>query len=87
MVIAILLPRMKLTGRNRSTLAQFICLGFLIGSLAWELFERIMVHSGLELALGIGPIGFDLLVLSFYFKINPGSFFGLIGGFLLFRYT
>ena len=78
---------MKLTSRNRSTLALFVFLGFLIGSLVWELFERILAHSGLELALGIGPIGFDLLVLSFYFKINPGSFFGLIAGFLLFRYT
>ena len=60
-------------------------LGFLIGTLAWEVLERIVLQMGYELALGIGPVGFDLSVLSFYIKINPGSFIGLLGAVFLFR--
>jgi hypothetical protein len=76
---------MKLTGRNRSTFVAFLGLGFLIGTLAWEVLERILLQLGVELALGIGPVGFDLSVLSVFIKINPGTFIGLLGGIFLFR--
>ena len=63
----------------------FLILGFLIGTLGWEVLERIVLQMGFELALGIGPVGFDLSVLSFFVKINPGSFIGVISGIFLFR--
>jgi hypothetical protein len=79
------LQSMKLSGRNRSTFLAFLALGSLVGALAWEVLERILLQLGFELALGIGPVGFDLSVLSVYFKINPGTFIGLLGGIFLFQ--
>jgi len=77
---------MKLSSRNRSTFLSFLGLGFLIGTLAWEVLERIILQLvGIELALGIGPVGFDLSVLSVFIEINPGTFIGILGGIFLFR--
>ena len=76
---------MKLSKKNRPTFLSFLGLGFLIGTLAWEVLERILLQVGIELALGIGPVGFDLSVLSFFVKINPGTFIGILGGIFLFR--
>ena len=76
---------MKLNSRNRSTFLTFLGLGFLVGTLGWEVLERIVQRMGFELALGIGPVGFDLSVLSVFIKINPGTFIGILGGIFLFR--
>jgi hypothetical protein len=76
---------MKLSSKNRSTFVSFLGLGFLIGTLAWEVLERIFLQVGIDLALGIGPVGFDLSVLSVFIKINPGTFIGILGGIFLFR--
>lgn len=76
---------MKLSSRNRSTFLAFMGLGALIGTLGWEVLERIVLQMGFQLDLGIGPVGFDLSVLSVYIKINPGTFIGLLGGIFLFR--
>ena len=76
---------MKLSSRNRSTFLAFLGLGALVGTLGWEVLERIVQQMGLELALGIGPVGFDLSVLSVFIKINPGTFIGVLGGIFLFR--
>ena len=76
---------MKLSSRNRSTFLAFLGLGFLVGTLGWEVLERIVQQMGLDLALGIGPVGFDLSVLSVFIKINPGTFIGVLGGIFLFR--
>ena len=76
---------MKLNSRNRSTFLAFLGLGALFGTLGWEVLERIVQQMGLELALGIGPVGFDLSVLSVFIKINPGTFIGVLGGIFLFR--
>ena len=76
---------MKLSSRNRSTFLIFLGLGFLIGTLGWEVLERILLQLGWEIALGIGPVGFDLSVLSVFIKLNPGTFIGVLGGVLLFR--
>ncbi|MBN2553603.1 MAG: hypothetical protein JXB06_12580 [Spirochaetales bacterium] len=76
---------MKLSSRNRSTFVSFLGLGFLIGTLGWEVLERVAVKLGLELSLGIGPVGLDLSVLSVFIKINPGTFIGILGGIFLFR--
>jgi len=76
---------MKLTSRNRSTFLAFLGLGFLVGTLGWEVLERIVLQMGFQLALGVGPVGFDLSVLSVFIKINPGTFIGVLGGIFLFR--
>ncbi len=80
-----LAPPMKLSGRTRSTFVLFLLLGVLIGSLAWELLERILARSGLELGLSLGPVGFDLEVLAFSLVVNPGTVLGALGGAVLFR--
>jgi len=76
---------MKLTGRNRSTFLTFLGVGLLVGSLAWELLERVLAAFGSELHLGVGPVGFDLSVLAVSLVINPGTLLGALGGVLLFR--
>jgi hypothetical protein len=76
---------MKLTGRNRSTFLTFLGVGLLVGSLAWELLERILAAFGPELQLGVGPVGFDLSVLAVSLVVNPGTLLGALGGVLLFR--
>jgi len=73
------------SSKSRATFLSFLGLGFLIGTLAWEVLERILLQVGIELSLGIGPVGFDLSVLSVYIRINPGTFIGLLCGIFLFR--
>jgi hypothetical protein len=76
---------MTFSAKNLSTLIGLCLLGCVVGGLAWELLERILASVGIRLALSVGPIGFDLHVLSLYFLVNPGTFLGLFGGVLLFR--
>lgn len=70
---------MKITQKYLKYLYLFIILGIVIGSLCWEIFERIVHLSGINLDLSVGPVGFDISVLSVYLKINPGSFIGGAG--------
>jgi hypothetical protein len=76
---------MKLNSRNRSTFLAFLGLGFLVGTLGWEVLERIVLQMGFEMALGIGAVGFDLSVLSVFVRVNPGTIIGVLGGIFLFR--
>ena len=76
---------MKLTGRNRSTFLSFLGAGLLVGGLAWELLERVLAAFGLDLRLGVGPVGFDLSVLAVSLVVNPGTLLGALGGIVLFR--
>jgi hypothetical protein len=76
---------MKLSTRSLATLAALALLGSLVGALAWEVVERIAARSGVALSLSVGPVGFDLHVVSLHFLVNPGTVLGLIGGVLLFR--
>ncbi len=76
---------MKLTGRNAPTLTAIALLGAVVGGLGWEVVERISARLGVVLALAVGPIGFDLSVISLRFLVNPGTFVGLAGAVLLFR--
>jgi hypothetical protein len=78
-------PLMRLSGRTRSTFVLFLLLGVLIGSLAWEVLERILSRFGVELGMSLGPVGFDLAVLAVSLVLNPGSLLGALGGVLLFR--
>jgi len=75
---------MKLNKKNRTSFLILILLGFLIGTLSWELLERVLITFNVTLKWEIGPVGFDLRVLSFYIKFNPGSVLGIIAGLFLF---
>ncbi len=75
---------MKLSTKTLSSLILLALLGAVVGGLAWEVVERILLRAGVELALSVGPIGFDLHVISFSFLVNPGTIIGLIGGVLIF---
>ena len=76
---------MKLSAKTASKLALLVFLGAVIGGLAWEIVERIAVRLGWELNLSVGPVGFDLSVIAFHVKANPGMILGLLGGAILFR--
>lgn len=76
---------MKYSTRNRGVLLRLILLGLLAGTLAWDLCERVLVHAGLIIDLGIGPVGFDIHVLAVSVYLNPGTLMGIIGGWILFR--
>jgi len=76
---------MKLSKRTSGHFILFIALGIIIGSLCWELLERVIALSGRNLNLAVGPVGFNVDVLEVWIKINPGSFIGFLGTFFLFR--
>jgi len=76
---------MKLSAKTTASMILICLLGAIIGGLAWEVVERIAVRLGFPLDLSVGPIGFDLRVISLHFLVNPGTFLGLLGGIILFR--
>ena len=76
---------MKLVRKNLGALVVVLFLGLLVGTLAWDILERIFSQAGLPFSLSTGPIGFDIGVLSLYVRVNPGSFLGTAGSLLLFR--
>jgi hypothetical protein len=76
---------MKLIKKNLGAFVTLTVLGIVIGTLAWELLERIFAQAGLPFSLEAGPVGFDAGVLSLYIKVNPGSFIGAAAGILIFR--
>ncbi len=76
---------MKITQKYLKYLYLFIILGIVIGSLCWEILERLISLTGIDMNLSVGPVGFDISVLSVYLKINPGSFLGAAGGWFFIR--
>ena len=76
---------MKLTRKNSKYLYILMFLGFVVGGLAWEVLERILVKGGIDINYNVGPIGFDLDIISFYMNVNPGTFLGIIGSIFLFK--
>ena len=76
---------MKITQKYLKYFYLFIILGIVIGSLCWEILERITGMSGINIDLSVGPVGFDISVLSVYLKINPGSFIGAAGTWFLIK--
>jgi hypothetical protein len=77
---------MKLNRKNVSTLLILGLIGAVVGGLAWEVVERVLLRFGVTLAMSVGPIGFDLAVISLHFLVNPGTFLGLLGGVILFYF-
>ncbi|MBI9101389.1 MAG: hypothetical protein JEY99_03160 [Spirochaetales bacterium] len=76
---------MKLIKKNLNPLLIFIFLGLIIGTLTWDILERLIVLSGSGFSLTTHPIGFDLGVISFFIRFNPGSIAGITGSVLLFK--
>ena len=76
---------MKLTTKTLGSFLLFLLLGLVIGSVAWEIVERLINAAGLSLSLSIGPVGFDLRVLAVWIRLNPGSLLGAAGGIILWR--
>ena len=76
---------MKTSKKNLRRAAFLILLGLVLGTLGWELLERILSYGGVDLRLAVGPVGFDIGVLAVELMINPGSFLGAAAGFLVLR--
>ena len=78
---------MKLSQRSLGTLVLLVLLGVLIGSLAWELLERLLRLLGVDFALTLQePLRlFDLYVVALSLRANPGTVLGALGGILVFR--
>ncbi len=73
---------------NRKSIAPFfglMLLGALIGSLAWEVVERIVNAAGTSLTLSLAsPISIDLHVVALSFRPNIGTLLGAVAGIVLF---
>ena len=76
---------MKLNSKNLPVLFRLLILCIVVGSLAWELLERLLELGGVGMDLSLGPVGFDIDVVSLYLKVNPGTLLGVIPAVFLFR--
>lgn len=76
---------MKFIKKNRSALVHLLLLGAFSGTIAWALLERALTYMDIMIRMGVGPVGFDLQVISFYIYLNPGTLIGLAGAIWLFR--
>ena len=76
---------MKFNKKTSKHFFLFLVLGIIIGSLCWELLERLIALSGYDLNLTAGPVGIDAGVLEVRLMVNPGSLLGGACGYLLFR--
>jgi hypothetical protein len=73
---------------NKKSVISFfglLFLGCLIGSLAWEIVERIVNVAGTALSLSLAsPLSLDLHVVAVSFRPNIGSILGAVAGIVLF---
>lgn len=76
---------MKFDKKNRAPLIRLLLLGAFSGTLTWALIERALSYMDIMVRMGVGPVGFDLQVISFYIYLNPGSLIGIAGALWLFR--
>ncbi len=65
-------------------MVYLVLFGLVIGTLSWEILERVVAATGRNMNLTAGPIGIDLYVLAIWIRVNPGSFLGTFAGTLLF---
>ncbi len=78
---------MKVTAKTLPTLVRLLLLCMVIGTLAWELLALLVAGLGPEIRLAVGPIGFDIRVLSVQVMANPGTFLGILPAIFLFART
>ncbi len=64
---------MKLNSKTRGTFVAVLFLSLLIGTLVWEIIERLFGGFGIPINLSVGPIGFDAHVVALWFRANPGT--------------
>ncbi|MCK4540885.1 MAG: hypothetical protein KAU17_01495 [Spirochaetales bacterium] len=76
---------MKVSSRTMKHFILMIVIGGVIGTLGWEIFERLLQLLGWNMNLTAGPIGFDIAVLAVYLRANPGTLLGSAAGHLLFK--
>lgn len=76
---------MKLNTKTRSTFFAILILSIVIGTLAWEIVERVSSLLGLAFDLSVGPVELDAFVVSVAFRPNPGTVLGIFPGIALFR--
>ena len=76
---------MKLAAKNIGVLLRLLALTAVIGTLVWELIERLLGLMDVALDLSVGPVGFDIEVISLYVMANPGTLLGIPVAILLFR--
>ncbi len=76
---------MKLTAKNLPVLMRILLLCLVIGTLAWELVERLLELAGVTLDLSVGPVGFDIEVIALSVMANPGTLIAIVPAVLLFR--
>ncbi len=78
---------MTLNKKNVPIFLLIIALGVVIGSLAWELFERILGMWGVVVGFTLRePITlFDLYVISVSLRANLGTALGALGGVMVYR--
>jgi NhaP-type Na+/H+ and K+/H+ antiporter len=73
---------------NRKSIPFFLgfsLIGLLIGSLTWEIIERIFQQSGISLTLTLSnPLLIDFHVIALSLRPNIGSLAGFLGGIILF---
>ncbi|MAG13109.1 MAG: hypothetical protein CMN78_00750 [Spirochaetales bacterium] len=75
---------MKLTKKHGGLFVLLIFIGFIVGSLAWEVVERIVVLAGGSFELKAGPVVLDLGAVFLSVEVNPGTLFGICLGLFLF---
>ena len=75
----------KLNSKNRSTLLILVALSMIIGTVAWEIIERILSMAGATIDLTVGPLELDVYVISIALRPNPGTLLGIVPGVALFR--
>lgn len=76
---------MKLNSKNRATFASIVILAMVIGTLSWEIIERILTVAGLPIDLSVGPLQLDAYVVAVTLRPNPGTVIGVFPGIALFR--
>ena len=76
---------MKLNSKNLPVLIRLFLICIVVSTLAWELLERFLAMGGVTIDLSVGPIGFDIQVISIFLQVNPGTLLGIIPAVILFR--
>ncbi len=77
---------MKLIKKNYPAFFWIILLCVFAGTMCWELLERLLLFTGIEMDFTTSPVGFDIYVISLFIRINPGSIGGGVAGIFLFRW-
>ncbi len=76
---------MKLNSKNFPVSIRLLLICVVVTTLAWELFERLLSLAGMALDMSVGPIGFDIQVISIFLRVNPGTLLGIVPAIILFR--